>query len=282
MPPQYLWVNRKALLKSLEGFDGKKACWVTDPEEGFSRGEIVSSQGDDVTVKILRNNESKTFKKDDLQQVNPPKYEQCDDMANMTYLNEASVLNNLRQRYVNGFIYRDDHSFMYPNLNYLPFPSSLSGESGAGKTENTKKVIMYFAKVAASQQKTDEAGHDSKKGSLEDQIVQANPVLEAYGNAKTTRNNNSSRFGKFIRIHFGPSDLLEKSRCTYQQSAERNYHIFYQLCTNVYPKYHELCLLSPDPGLYSYVNQGVLTVDGIDDEEEMKATDVSAELRSVI
>ncbi|XP_052814276.1 myosin heavy chain, striated muscle-like [Mya arenaria] len=321
---KYLWVNRKALLKSLEGFDGKKACWVTDPEEGFSRGEIVSSQGDDVTVKILRNNESKTFKKDDLQQVNPPKYEQCDDMANMTYLNEASVLNNLRQRYVNGFIYtysglfcvavnpyrrlpiyQDSIIEKYRGKRKMEMPPHLfavadyafqnmlqdrenqscliTGESGAGKTENTKKVIMYFAKVAASQQKTDEAGHDSKKGSLEDQIVQANPVLEAYGNAKTTRNNNSSRFGKFIRIHFGPSGkiagcdiehyLLEKSRCTYQQSAERNYHIFYQLCTNVYPKYHELCLLSPDPGLYSYVNQGVLTVDGIDDEEEMKATD---------
>ena len=73
-----------------------------------------------------------------------------------------------------------------------------SGESGAGKTENTKKVIMYFAKVAAALQKlTDEekaAAAANKKGSLEDQIVQANPVLEAYGNAKTTRNNNSSRF----------------------------------------------------------------------------------------
>ncbi|WAR11021.1 MYS-like protein [Mya arenaria] len=278
---KYLWVNRKALLKTMEGFDGKKACWVPDPEEGFSRGEIVSSKGDDITVKILRNNESRTLKKDDLQQVNPPKYEQCDDMANMTYLNEASVLNNLRQRYVNGFIYtysglfcvavnpyrrlpiyQDSIIAKYRGKRKMEMPPHF-GESGAGKTENTKKVIMYFAKVAAAQQKTDEAAADSKKGSLEDQIVQANPVLEAYGNAKTTRNNNSSRF----------VNLLEKSRCTYQQSAERNYHIFYQLCTNVYPKYHELCLLSPDAGLYSYVNQGVLTVDGIDDNEEMKATD---------
>lgn len=79
----------------------------------------------------------------------------------------------------------------------------ITGESGAGKTENTKKVIAYFANVAASGKKD-----DSKKVSLEDQIVQTNPVLESFGNAKTTRNDNSSRFGKFIRIHFGPTGKL--------------------------------------------------------------------------
>ena len=80
---------------------------------------------------------------------------------------------------------------------------------------------------------------------MEDQIVSANPVLEAYGNAKTTRNNNSSRFGKFIRIHFSDrfaiagadieAYLLEKSRITYQMPAERNYHIFYYLCSKAFP-----------------------------------------------
>jgi len=81
----------------------------------------------------------------------------------------------------------------------------ITGESGAGKTENTKKVIQYFAYVAASSVKKEDG---DSKGNLEEQIVSANPVLEAYGNAKTTRNNNSSRFGKFIRIHFGPTGKI--------------------------------------------------------------------------
>ena len=111
----------------------------------------------------------------------------------------------------------------------------ITGESGAGKTENTKKVITYLAMVA-----TGGGGKKSeKKVSLEDQIVATNPILESYGNAKTARNDNSSRFGKFIRIHFTASGklcgcdivsyLLEKSRITEQQAVERSYHIFYQL-----------------------------------------------------
>ena len=111
----------------------------------------------------------------------------------------------------------------------------ITGESGAGKTENTKKVITYLAMVAAGAG----AKKDTKKVSLEDQIVATNPILESYGNAKTARNDNSSRFGKFIRIHFTASGklagcdivsyLLEKSRITEQQEVERSYHIFYQL-----------------------------------------------------
>jgi len=121
----------------------------------------------------------------------------------------------------------------------------ITGESGAGKTENTKKVIQYFAFVAANVGGKKNVV-DPNKPSLEDQIVSANPVLEAYGNAKTTRNNNSSRFGKFIRIHFTnifgiagadiESYLLEKSRITYCMECERNYHIFYQLCSNAFPE----------------------------------------------
>ncbi|XP_052774021.1 myosin heavy chain, striated muscle-like isoform X10 [Mya arenaria] len=326
---QYLAVDRKKLMREqTQPFDGKKSCWVPCPKEGFVRAEIQSTKGEEVTVKVDSNNDIKTFKKDDVQQVNPPKFEMTDDMANMTYLNEASVLNNLRTRYFSGYIYTYSGLFCvavnpyrrlpiyldsiiakYRGKRKLEMPPHLfsvadnayqymlqdrenqsmliTGESGAGKTENTKKVIMYFAKVAAQLQKLteEEKSHAevAKKRNLEDQIIQANPVLEAFGNAKTIRNNNSSRFGKFIRIHFGPTGkiagadietyLLEKSRVTFQQSAERNYHIFYQMLSPACPKYHETCLVSPDPGLYNFINQGVLTVDGIDDVEEMKLTD---------
>ena len=121
----------------------------------------------------------------------------------------------------------------------------ITGESGAGKTVNTKRVIQYFAIVAA----LGGTGGDIKLGgggTLEDQIVAANPCMEAYGNAKTIRNDNSSRFGKFIRIHFqitgklssGDIDtyLLEKSRVTFQLKAERCFHIFYQMCTGHKPE----------------------------------------------
>merc|ERR1712193_237002 len=157
----------------------------------------------------------------------------------------------------------------------------ITGESGAGKTENTKKVISYLAMVAAPKKKA--GAEASKKASLEDQIVATNPILESYGNAKTSRNDNSSRFGKFIRIHFTSSGklcgcdiesyLLEKSRITQQQEVERSYHIFYQLLQPFVPNMKADLLLSDDIYDYSYVSQGKVTVASIDDNEELEMTD---------
>uniref|UniRef100_A0A3Q2PLC3 Myosin heavy chain, fast skeletal muscle n=1 Tax=Fundulus heteroclitus TaxID=8078 RepID=A0A3Q2PLC3_FUNHE len=164
----------------------------------------------------------------------------------------------------------------------------ITGESGAGKTVNTKRVIQYFATIAVASGKKAEHTPGKMQGSLEDQIIAANPLLEAYGNAKTVRNDNSSRFGKFIRIHFGSTGklasadietyLLEKSRVTFQLSAERSYHIFYQLTTGHKPELIEALLITTNPYDYPMVSQGEITVKSIDDVEEFIATDTAIDI----
>ncbi|XP_023135420.2 myosin-8-like [Amphiprion ocellaris] len=165
----------------------------------------------------------------------------------------------------------------------------ITGESGAGKTVNTKRVIQYFATIASfgdSSKKEQVSG--KLQGTLEDQIIQANPLLEAFGNAKTVRNDNSSRFGKFIRIHFGTKGklasadietyLLEKSRVTFQLPAERSYHIFYQIMSNKKPDLIEMLLITTNPYDYPFISQGEITVLSIDDTEELMATDSAIDI----
>ncbi|XP_028179088.1 unconventional myosin-Vb-like [Ostrinia furnacalis] len=139
----------------------------------------------------------------------------------------------------------------------------VSGESGAGKTVSAKYAMRYFAAV----------GGNASETQVERKVLASSPIMEAIGNAKTTRNDNSSRFGKFIEIHFDNSYrisgasmrtyLLEKSRVVYQSSGERNYHVFYQLCAAA----------ASLPGLqldhqdsFHYLNQGGSPdIDGVDD-----------------
>ncbi|XP_019477137.1 myosin-7-like [Meleagris gallopavo] len=164
----------------------------------------------------------------------------------------------------------------------------ITGESGAGKTVNTKRVIQYFATIAASGDKKKEEQSGKMQGTLEDQIISANPLLEAFGNAKTVRNDNSSRFGKFIRIHFGATGklasadietyLLEKSRVTFQLPAERSYHIFYQIMSNKKPELIDMLLITTNPYDYHYVSQGEISVPSIDDQEELMATDSAIDI----
>ncbi|XP_051154577.1 myosin heavy chain, muscle isoform X23 [Leptopilina boulardi] len=321
-PTPYLFVSlEQKRIDQSKPYDGKKACWVPDEKEGYLLGEIKATKGDLVSV-TLPGGETKDFKKDLLQQVNPPKYEKAEDMSNLTYLNDASVLHNLKQRYYFKLIYTYSGLFCVAINPYKRFPvytgrcakmyrgkrrsevpphifaisdgayvnmltnsenqsMLITGESGAGKTENTKKVIAYFATVGASTKKVDESA--KKKGSLEDQVVQTNPVLEAFGNAKTVRNDNSSRFGKFIRIHFGPSGklagadietyLLEKARVISQQTLERSYHIFYQIMSGSVKGLKELCCLSNNIQDYYFVSQGKTTIPNVDDGEELQLTD---------
>ncbi|XP_033248660.1 myosin heavy chain, muscle isoform X27 [Drosophila miranda] len=321
-PTPYLFVSlEQRRIDQSKPYDSKKSCWVPDEKEGYLLGEIKATKGDIVSVG-LPGGESRDFKKDQLQQVNPPKYEKAEDMSNLTYLNDASVLHNLRQRYYHKLIYTYSGLFcvainpykrypVYTNrcakmyrgkrrnevpphifaisdgayvdmlTNHVNQSMLITGESGAGKTENTKKVIAYFATVGASTKKEDPEA--KKKGSLEDQVVQTNPVLEAFGNAKTVRNDNSSRFGKFIRIHFGPTGklagadietyLLEKARVISQQSLERSYHIFYQIMSGSVAGVKDMCFLSDNIYDYFNVSQGKVTVPSIDDGEEFQLAD---------
>ncbi|XP_017025613.1 myosin heavy chain, muscle isoform X29 [Drosophila kikkawai] len=320
-PTPYLFVSlEQRRIDQSKPYDSKKNCWVPDEKEGYLLGEIKATKGDIVSVG-LPGGESRDFKKDQLQQVNPPKYEKAEDMSNLTYLNDASVLHNLRQRYYHKLIYTYSGLFcvainpykrypVYTNrcakmyrgkrrnevpphifaisdgayvdmlTNHVNQSMLITGESGAGKTENTKKVIAYFATVGASTKK-DES--QKNKGSLEDQVVQTNPVLEAFGNAKTVRNDNSSRFGKFIRIHFGPTGklagadietyLLEKARVISQQSLERSYHIFYQIMSGSVAGVKDMCFLSDNIYDYYNVSQGKVTVPNMDDGEEFQLAD---------
>ncbi|XP_071052209.1 myosin heavy chain, muscle isoform X4 [Onthophagus taurus] len=320
-PTPYLFVSlEQKRIDQSKPYDAKKSCWVPDDKEGFLLGEIRGTKGDLVTVGIP-GGEEKNFKKEQVTQVNPPKYEKCEDMSNLTYLNDASVLYNLKQRYYHKLIYTYSGLFCVAINPYKRFPvytnrcaklyrgkrrnevpphifaisdgayvamltnhqnqsMLITGESGAGKTENTKKVIAYFATVGASTKKDQQP---SGKGTLEDQVVQTNPVLEAFGNAKTVRNDNSSRFGKFIRIHFGPTGklagadietyLLEKARVISQQPLERSYHIFYQMMSGAVKGLKEICLLSNDIYDYNFVSQGKTTIPSVDDNEEMNITD---------
>uniref|UniRef100_A0A8C7J0T8 Myosin-7B n=1 Tax=Oncorhynchus kisutch TaxID=8019 RepID=A0A8C7J0T8_ONCKI len=301
-------------------FDSKNACYVTDKVELYLKGLVTARADGKCTV--TSDLKSIQFKDADIYEMNPPKYDKIEDMAMMTYLNEASVLYNLKERYAAWMIYTysglfcatvnpykwlpvydeevvnayrgkkrveapphifsvSDNAFQFMMIDKENQSVLITGESGAGKTVNTKRVIQYFATIAVSGGKK-EADPSKMQGSLEDQIIAANPLLESYGNAKTVRNDNSSRFGKFIRIHFQAGKLakadietylLEKSRVSFQLPDERGYHIFFQMMTGHKPELVELALLTTNPYDFPMCSQGQIAVASINDNDELDATD---------
>nr|XP_057921469.1 myosin-6 [Doryrhamphus excisus] len=312
--------DKERLEAQTRQFDIKNECFVVDDKEEYVKGQIQSKDGGTVKVK-KEDGTTVTVKEADVHPQNPPKFDKIEDMAMFTFLHEPAVLFNLKERYAAWMIYTysglfcvtvnpykwlpvydaevvaayrgkkrseapphifsiSDNAYQYMLADRENQSVLITGESGAGKTVNTKRVIQYFASIAAV---GGGGKKDSSKGTLEDQIIQANPALEAFGNAKTLRNDNSSRFGKFIRIHFGTSGklssadietyLLEKSRVTFQLKAERNYHIFYQILSNQKPDLLDMLLITNNPYDYSYISQGEVTVASINDSEELMATD---------
>ncbi|KAM3865581.1 myosin-7-like [Diretmus argenteus] len=312
--------DKERMEASTRPFDMKKECFVSDAVEEFVKASITSRDGDKVTVETY-NGKTLTVKDSQTLQQNPPKFDKIEDMAMLTFLHEPAVLFNLKERYAAWMIYTysglfcvtvnpykwlpvydpsvvlayrgkkrseapphifsiSDNAYQYMLADRENQSILITGESGAGKTVNTKRVIQYFASIAAGTVKKDTS---KDKGTLEDQIIQANPALEAFGNAKTIRNDNSSRFGKFIRIHFDTRGklasadietyLLEKSRVTFQLKAERDYHIFYQILSNKKPELLEMLLITNNPYDYAFISQGETQVTSIDDSDELMATD---------
>uniref|UniRef100_A0A8C2L5M2 Myosin, heavy chain 14, non-muscle n=1 Tax=Cyprinus carpio TaxID=7962 RepID=A0A8C2L5M2_CYPCA len=302
----------------------KRLVWVPSEKHGFESASMREERGDEVDVELTDSGKKLTLSREELQRMNPPRFSKVEDMADLTCLNEASVLNNLRERYYSGLIYTYSGLFCvvinpYKNLpiytesiiemyrgkkrHEMPphiyaiseaaYRSMLqdredqailcTGESGAGKTENTKKVIQYLAHVASSH-KSGTLGRpkdSALQGELERQLLQANPILEAFGNAKTVKNDNSSRFGKFIRINFDVAGyivganietyLLEKSRAIRQAKEERTFHIFYQLLSGASEAMRkELLLGSADQ--YRFLCGGSLPVQGQSDSENFTQT----------
>ncbi|XP_076987028.1 myosin-14 isoform X1 [Tamandua tetradactyla] len=263
----------------------RRLVWVPSELHGFEAAALRDEGEEEAEVELAESGRRLRLPRDQVQRMNPPKFSKAEDMAELTCLNEASVLHNLRERYYSGLIYTYSGLFcvvinpykqlpiyteaiveMYRGKKRHEVPPHVyavtegayrsmlqdredqsilcTGESGAGKTENTKKVIQYLAHVASSPKGRKEPGVPASAstmsyGELERQLLQANPVLEAFGNAKTVKNDNSSRFGKFIRINFDVAGyivganietyLLEKSRAIRQARDECSFHIFYQL-----------------------------------------------------
>ncbi|KAL7977506.1 hypothetical protein Chor_009455 [Crotalus horridus] len=297
---RYLFVDRNHVGNPASQADwtAKRLVWVPSERHGFEAAGLREERGDEMLVELAENGRQMVVAKDDIQKMNPPKFTKVEDMAELTCLNEASVLHNLKDRYYSGLIYfalqaapSQTYSGLfcvvinpYKNLpiyteqivemyrgkkrHEMPphiyaisetaYRSMLqdredqsilcTGESGAGKTENTKKVIQYLAHVASS--------HKARKdhnvpGELEHQLLQANPILEAFGNAKTVKNDNSSRF---------------KSRAIRQAKDERTFHVFYQLLVGAGEHTRGELLLEPF-NQYRFLSNGYLPIPGQQDKE---------------
>ncbi|KAM3822448.1 myosin-10-like isoform 3-T3 [Vipera latastei] len=320
---RYLFVDRNHVGNPASQADwtAKRLVWVPSERHGFEAAGLREERGDEMLVELAENGRQMLVAKDDIQKMNPPKFTKVEDMAELTCLNEASVLHNLKDRYYSGLIYTYSGLFCvvinpYKNLpiyteqivemyrgkkrHEMPphiyaisetaYRSMLqdredqsilcTGESGAGKTENTKKVIQYLAHVASSHKARKDhnvpTSSPASYGELEHQLLQANPILEAFGNAKTVKNDNSSRFGKFIRVNFDVAGyivganietyLLEKSRAIRQAKDERTFHVFYQLLVGAGEHTRGELLLEPF-NQYRFLSNGYLPIPGQQDKE---------------
>nr|XP_012462930.1 unnamed protein product [Gossypium raimondii] len=284
------------------GTKKKVQCWFQHPNGNWELGRVISTSG---TESVISLPDGKVLKvnSDSLIPANPDILDGVDDLMQLSYLNEPSVLFNLQYRYkqdmiytkagpvlvaINPFkkvpLYGNDYIEAYKNKSiesphvYAIADTAIremtrdevnqsiiiSGESGAGKTETAKIAMQYLAVLGGG-------------SGIEYEILKTNPILEAFGNAKTLRNDNSSRFGKLIEIHFSETGkisgakiqtfLLEKSRVVQCAEGERSYHIFYQLCAGA-PRALREKLNLKDVDEYKYLKQSnCYSITGVNDAE---------------
>ncbi|KAF9661040.1 hypothetical protein SADUNF_Sadunf19G0026600 [Salix dunnii] len=289
--------------------------WVEDHDLAWLDGKVSKITGQDAEIETS-NGKKVTAK---LSKIYPKDTEApaggVDDMTKLSYLHEPGVLENLKARYELNEIYTytgniliainpfqrlphiydghmmqqykgapfgelSPHVFAVADVSYRAMINEgksnsilVSGESGAGKTETTKMLMRYLAFLG---------GRVVTEGrTVEQQVLESNPVLEAFGNAKTVRNNNSSRFGKFVEIQFDKHGrisgaairtyLLERSRVCQVSSPERNYHCFYLLCAAPQEEVERYKLGNPKS--FHYLNQSnCFELAGVSDAHDYLAT----------
>uniref|UniRef100_A0A663FJK8 Unconventional myosin-Vb n=1 Tax=Aquila chrysaetos chrysaetos TaxID=223781 RepID=A0A663FJK8_AQUCH len=295
--------------------------WIPDPDEVWRSAEIIKDYKEgDKSLHLKLEDETLYEYPIDLQGNELPFLRNPDilvgenDLTALSYLHEPAVLHNLKVRFlesnhiytycgivlvaINPYeqlpIYEQDVIYAYSGQNMGDMDPHIfavaeeaykqmardeknqsiivSGESGAGKTVSAKYAMRFFATVGGSASDTN----------IEAKVLASSPIMEAIGNAKTTRNDNSSRFGKYIQIGFDKryhiiganmrTYLLEKSRVVFQAEDERNYHIFYQLCASAsLPEFKDLGLTCAED--FFYTSQGGDTsIDGVDDADDFEKT----------
>uniref|UniRef100_A0A3Q3WH83 Uncharacterized protein n=1 Tax=Mola mola TaxID=94237 RepID=A0A3Q3WH83_MOLML len=305
----------------LDLYTSYNRVWIPDAEHVWKSAEILRDfQLGHSTLELLLESGTVNYYPVDPSKPRLPPLRNPDilvgenDLTALSYLHEPAVLHNLKVRFVESRIiytycgvilvavnpYKQLHIYgdaiihaysgqnmgdMDPHIfavaeeaykqmarNHKNQSIIVSGESGAGKTVSARYAMRYFAVVSKS----------GSKARVEDKVLASNPITEAIGNAKTTRNDNSSRFGKYTEISFDKRHriiganmrtyLLEKSRVVFQGDNERNYHIFYQLCSCAQlPEFKGLRLLGADEFRYTCMS-GEVSIEGVDDRKDMEET----------
>jgi len=275
--------------------------WVPHPKDGWQIAIVLTRLNGKVRVKTA--NGEDTFDETKILPIRNTLAMAVDDLITLDELNEAVILHILRLRYSHDVIYTNigpivvsinpykslnlysdavikqymeanikmpPHIFHLAKNAFLSFVNEyqsqsiiVSGESGAGKTEATKHILKFLTAMSSN-----------KLDAIAMKILAANPVLEAFGNAKTVRNNNSSRFGKFVKVFFDPNGaiecaqidhyLLEKTRIVFQAPSERNYHIFYLLLLGTTPDEKKKYFLGPI-AKYRYLCNGRIDIPDMND-----------------